>query len=142
MKKFRVTFTPRDGGVGIHFDIEAATSAEAEHEAYARCKRMYNGGPEYIFSDMMTEEIVKGEQNIGIQFKYYDTMLKRDFTNYMVIHALSEEQAVEYYNASYKGKRFYQPWPHKIDDNGNCTYGVVVDTYFAACPGYDADATA
>ena len=48
----------------------------------------------------------------------------------MVIRADSEKDAVDIYNKTFKGKKFYQPWPDKIDPNGNCTYSNIKHTYF------------
>ena len=32
-------------------------------------------------------------------------------------------------------------YPHRIEENGNCEYRSVAETYFAACPGAHYDAT-
>lgn len=137
MKKYRITFS---GGAmtDIHktYDVTAKNADEAFKIAYGMpesdCRR---------YTEIGVEEIPEGIANIGIRFAYYDEGLKKTSYNYMIIKAKNESHAKEYYNATYKGKKFYQPWPHKINAKGNCVYGKVVETYFAACPGYDADAT-
>ena len=89
----------------------------------------------------MVEEFPNGPSPIGIEFWYQDLMLKKKSCQYMIIFAEDEAQAVSFYNKKYKGKKFFQPWPHKIDEGGNCIYDEVRETYFAACTGYDDDAT-
>ena len=135
MAKYRITFS---GGpttdISKHYDVEVKNSDEAFAMAYKMPEAKNR-----IYSNIWVEEIPVGDTNIGIRFAYKDR--GRTYHQYMVIHAKDERHAKEYYNKNIKGRNFYQPWSHKPDDNGNCVYGSIVETYFAACPGYDFDAT-
>ncbi len=139
MKKYRVTF--HDGPCGsksLKYDIEAENSDEAFNKAY---KDLRAKGLDICFTDSTTEEWPNGTSNIGIEFNYLEGRQRRAYSQYMIIRAENEQQAVEFYNRNFKGKRFYQPWPCKVEENGNCEYRNVARTYFAACPGADFDAT-
>jgi len=139
MKKYRVSFSKGpDSDQRLKYDIEAETSDEAFSKAYQYLK---SKDIDSLHSDSTIEEWPDGASNIGIRFKYYDGTLKREFSQYMIIHADNEIQAVEFYNSKFKGKHFYQPYPHRIEENGNCEYRAVAETYFAACPGAHYDAT-
>ena len=138
MKKFRIIFS--DGPMGDRhksYDVEAENSDEAFQIAYRKPEaQRYD-----LFTNISVEEIPEGASPIGIRFSYYDTYAKRNFTDYLVIKANDEKQAVEYYNSYYRGKHFSFN-VGEIEEIGKHIYGNVVETYFAACPGYHADATA
>ena len=104
MKKFRTTFILNNGkgDDSVKIDVQAQSSDEAFHKAYKILKQRIGGGPEYLYSDAYTEEIPEGASNIGIKFKYYDGMLKKTFSNYIIIRAESEKKAVEFYNRTVK----------------------------------------
>lgn len=136
--KYRATFS--DGPMGDKrkvYDFEAHNEDEAWAKVYAQPTAKNR-----TYTDVTLEEVEDGPKNIGIGFGYEDLMNKRaSWSQYMIIRAVDEKQAVEYYNEYFKGKHFYQPWPTKIDPEGNCIYGAVKETYYAACPGFDFDAT-
>ena len=135
MAKYRITFfSDPTTDIVKKYDVEAKNSDEAFEIAYKMPEarnRMYR--------NVGVEEIPTGDTNIGIRFSYKER--GKTYYQYMVIHAKNESHAKEYYNRNIKGRNFYQPWPRKPDDNGNCIYGAIAETYFAACPGYDFDAT-
>ena len=137
--KYRATFS--DGPMGSksnNFDFEAKDKDEAWEKVYARPEAKMHD----IYTDVMLEGVPDGPKIIGIKFAYDDSRRGHtQYYQYMTIRALDEAQAVDYYNQNIKGKSFFQPWPYKIDEDGNCTYGAVRETYFAACPGYNFDAT-
>ncbi len=136
--KYRVTF--HDGPTGNRskkFDIEAGDMDEAFRIAYQR----FPNAREMGFTDATTEEIPTEPSAIGIRFKYSDIRAEKSYSQYLVVKANDEAHAVEFYNRNLKGRSFFQPWPSKPDEKGNCIYGEVAETYFAACPGYDFDAT-
>lgn len=137
MKNYRITFS--DGPMGNrrkHVDIEANSIDEAFSKAYRMPEAQSR-----IYTDVDIDEIEDGPKVIGIKFEYEDTAFKKRFSDYILIRANSEEEAVEYYNKHYKGGRF---WFNAAEDapDGKCIRGKVLETYFAACPGYHADATA
>lgn len=136
MKKYRITFTPRYSDVKPYkIDVAAENSDEAFHIAYQTPEAKSR-----MYSELTCEEWPEGISNIGIRFRYTDTVFRKEFEGYLVIRAASEKDAVAYYNRHYKGNRF---WFHcgEICEDGKCVYGKVVETYFAACSGFDADAT-
>ena len=133
--KYRITFS---GGpttdIHKHYDVEAKDSDEAFKIAYKMPEAKNR-----IYREVGVEEIPEGITNIGIRFAYQEC--NRTYHQYMVIRAESEDHAKRWYNANIKGRRFYQPWPHKPDENGNCVYGRIVETYFTFGSGYNFDAT-
>lgn len=134
--KFRVTFS--DGPLGNwskSIDICAVSSEHAFEQAY----RMPEAKSE-VYTDIDVQEITEGPKVIGVKFEYVDTAMKRSFSDYIFIRANSEEEAVEFYNKNYKGGRFWFKASETAPD-GKCIRGDVIATYYAACPGYDADAT-
>ncbi len=137
MKKYRVTF--HDGPTGNrskNFDIEAENMDEAFKKAYrAFPDARYQG-----YTDATTTEIPTEPSPIGIRFRYLENG-KRSYCQYLIIKANDEAHAIEFFNRNLKGRSFFQPWPSKPDEKGNCVYGNVEETYFAACTGYDYDAT-
>ena len=133
MKKYRITFC---GKHSKHYDVDASNSDEAFKIAYS----MPEASKHHIYTDVSVEEVPNGPSVIGIEFKYTDTVLKKDFTNYIHIKAKDEADAVRYYNEHFRGKRFWFN-PSKTEEDGKCVRGEVIDTFFSACPGFDADAT-
>ena len=123
------------------YDVEAKNEDDAFHKAYALCKRDLGGGPEYRYTDSSTYMIPEGPTTISLKVQYLERG-KETHATHMVIYARDEEHAKEYYNANIKGKRFWQPWPRKLDEDGNCVYGKVLKTDIAGCPGYDHNALA
>ena len=119
-----------------HFDIYAKSSDQALSDGY----KLFPDARYRGYENILVEEIPTEPSPIGIEFKYTDTFLKRDFTGYLIIKAKDETQAKDYYNKHFKGKRFWFN-AGEIEDNGKCVYGNIKSTYFAACIGYDADAT-
>ena len=139
MKKYRATFYDGpNGNKHRKFDFEALSTDDAFAKAHLLLPS--HEARALGFTDMMIEEVEDGPKQFGIRFSYEEGNRGR-YYNYMVIRANDEAQATEYYNRHYRGKRFFQPWPHTPDEKGNCIYGEIAETYFAACPGYVADAT-
>ena len=134
--KYRITFS--DGPMGNrdkHIDVDADSSDEAFKMAYAMPE-----AKNHMYTDVMVEKHPLGASPIGLTIEYYDTYFKEYYTGTMIIKAENEDQAMEYYDRNYKGKHFWFNCG-QIEDDGKCVYGKIKDTYFAACPGYDADAT-
>jgi hypothetical protein len=138
IKTYRATFNNGpEGNESFKYDFEAENGDEAWKKVYAHpCAKKY---PQY--TDVTLEEVTDGPKVIGICYNYHDHHLKRDYQGYTFIKANDEKQAVEFYNRNIKGKHFYQPWPDKFDDEGNCEYGSVKETYYAGFDGYKYDAT-
>lgn len=132
---YRITFSNRNAGISRKKDIHAENS----DDAFAKAFKMPDA-KSGLFTDVQVEEIPEGPVVVGIKFYYYDTVLKVNFTDYLTIKANSEADAVSYYNEHFKGKRFWFN-AGKTEEEGKCIRGDVAETYFAACPGYDADAT-
>ncbi len=138
--EYRAIFSPKSekDDDRIQHDISALDSEDAFKQAYHWIKSQ---NKDHLYSDITIMEIPQVASPIGIRFSYTDTLCKKDCCQYMIIKAESEEQAKKYYYDNFYGKRFYQPWPCKVDDKGNCIYGKVKETYYAACPGFHFDAT-
>lgn len=136
MPNYRITFT--DGPCGDNtksYDVKAVSSDEAFSMAYC----MPEAKQHWKYSDVNVAEIKKGPKTIGVQFNY--TQADHPYCQYLFIKAENEEQAAKYYREHLYGLHFWQPWPHKPDDAGNCVYGGIKNTYFASGDGYDFDAT-
>lgn len=110
-------------------------------ESPAARRIRYNTLQRLVLKCVSFEEVPDGPKNIGLSFRYRDTVFKQDFTDYMIIRAETEKQAMDYYRTHYEGKHFSFS-PGKIEPDGKCVYGAIRDTYYAACPGFHADATA
>ena len=96
---YRVTFSgPNDSYV--HYDVEAKDSDKAFQFAYAKLQAKDR------YTDAIVEEITKGPKPIGIKFESYDHYAKKSYTDYMIILAEDEKQAIDYYNRNYRGKRY------------------------------------
>lgn len=141
MKTYRVTFVSKTNAKDLKYDLKAHDSDEAFKLAYKKCEVKHRTEPRYLYSDVQIEEVPEDISNIGIKFRYQDLMLKKNMYQYMVIRANSEKEAKDYYNKNLYGKQFIQIQPHKVVEKGNCIYDSIIETYFAACPGYDFDAT-
>ena len=130
---YRVTFSgPNDSHV--HYDVEAEDSDQAFRFAYAKLQNRDR------YTDAAVEEVPKGPKSISIKFESYDHYAKKSYTDYMIILAEDEKQAIDDYNRNYRGKRYWFD-VGKPEPNGKHEYRQVKETYFAACPGYHADAT-
>lgn len=127
---YRVDFYNHDTGKHLKMDVEAPSMDEAFHIAYRRFKAEYRSEPYYCgYTDATTSEIPTGVSLIGVAFKYSG---RWDGKSQVFIEADGEAAAIEVYNKTYKGKKFYQPWPDKINEEGNCVYGEVVETWYTA----------
>lgn len=136
MKRYRITFFSTDTGKEKSFDLSTSNKDDAFRQGYAISQRLPYGE----YSEMSLEEIPDGPSNIGLEIQYTDTVFKREFTGYLIIRARTEKEAVDYYNKNFKGGRFNFDIEKTVPD-GKCIRGNVKKTYFAACPGYHADAT-
>ena len=135
MPKYRITFT--GGPIGKRsrsYDVDAKDVDEAFCIAY----KMPEATSRMKYSDINVTEIQDGPKVIGVCFTY--TQAGHSYSQYLFIRAENEEQAKRYYRKNIQGKRFWQPQPGKPDENGNCVYGNIRETYFACASGYDFDA--
>lgn len=139
MKTYRITFS--DGPTGNcseHLDIQAETEEDAFQKA---CKLPQRQSGHY--TDLDIEELPEaGPMNVGIQFRYYDTAFKQEFTNYLIIRANSETDAVKYYNEHIRYHYFSEGRRGEVLKEGRNQYKQPVGTYLASCPGWNFDATA
>lgn len=137
MKKFRATFF--DGPTG-NLSKKVDLLAEDTDHALKQALKMREAS-DRRFTDVSVEEVKDGPKNIGLVISYYDTVIRRNFRGYVFIRANSEKEAVAYYNSHLRGGRF---WFHagETEADGKCVRREVVDTYYAAGPGYDFDACA
>lgn len=126
---FRITFSGKEKKK--HIDVYA----ENREDALKMALHM----PEVNhFRDVTVEEIPEFPCVIGIKFQYRNC--KQDYCGYLSIKADSEKDAVRYYNTHFKGKPFRFD-PGETEEDGKNIRGKVLETYFACCPGFDADAT-
>lgn len=135
-EKYRIIFS--DGPFGNrhkHMDIFATNSDEAFSRAY-QMPEASSG----LYSDITVHKVPAGASVIGLEIEYEDTCLGKTYHGYMFIKAVSEQQAIDYYNRHLKGGRFWF-YVEKTDDTGKCVRGRVVDSYYAAVEGYQVDAT-
>ena len=133
---YRITFHDGpDGNRSKYIDVYAKSSDEAFDIAYKMPEARRR-----LYDNVMVEKIPTEPSTIGVEIEYYDTQLKRNFTDRLFIRAENEKQAIDYYNKHFKGGRFglYANMPV---ENGKCIRGRVLRTYFTGLPGYDADAT-
>ena len=133
-KNYRITFNGRTNCK--HIDVYAKDCDEAFSRAY-RMPEAKSG----LYSDIMVERIPTGPSVIAVKFKYLDTVTNKEFFGYLHIKAKDEAHALKYYDKHFKGKCFWFN-ASKTEDNGKHIRMEAVETYFASCPGYDADATA
>ena len=130
MKEFRVTFHNGPTSDCLeNIDLTAENTDEAFAKAYRlpQAKRY----TECSIMEKPTESSV-----IGVEFSYYDTVIKKNFTGFVFIKAESEGAARLFYIRNLKDKRFWFDAGKPAED-GKCIYGYVKRTYFACCPGYD-----
>lgn len=135
---YRITFHDGpNGNLSEYIDIYSKDSDEAMKKALSMPQ-----AEDRRYDEVMVEELPDGSEPVvvGIVFKAYDAVFKKEFTNYLFILAYNEKQAKEYYKEHFMGKCFMH-YPSKMEENGKCTYGRIVKTYFTGFPGYDADAT-
>lgn len=130
---YRISFSGKNDCKSV--DVQAINSEDAFNKAY---KMPESKSGQY--TDIWIEKIPTEPSVIGIEFKYTDTAIKKNFHGCLFIKANNEAEAVNYYNEYYKGQRFWFNAGEIVED-GKCIRGDVIQTYFAACPGYDADAT-
>ena len=135
---FRVTFHDGpEGNRSKHVDIYAESLEDAMRQAYQMDEAKYR-----MYSEMSIMEIPKEPCVIGIMYEYVDPGLSGRCTQPLFIKANDEAEAIRYYNKHYKNARFDFPNHQKNNENGRCTRGRIVETYFAAgVVRYDADAT-
>ena len=89
--------------------------------------------------ELSAQEVPEGPSQFGVRFRYYDTAFRQRFTDCLIIRAENERQAKDYYIRYLEGGRF-QHDPARDDENGKCIREGVLETYIAACPGWDFDA--
>lgn len=135
---FRITFY--DGperNRSKNVDVYAKDFDDARSQAYKMDEAKYR-----MYSDMIIEKIPEGPTIIGIRHEYIDPCLSGRSTQCMFIKANNEAEAIRYYNEHYKNTRFDFPNYRKNDENGRCTRGKIVETYFpSGVVRFDADAT-
>lgn len=137
-KNFRIIF--HDGpesNRSKNVDVYAKDFDDARSQAYKMDEAKYR-----MYSDMIIEKIPEGPTIIGIRYEYIDPCLSGRSTQCMFIKANNEAEAIRYYNEHYKNTRFDFPNYRKNDENGRCTRGKIVETYFpSGVVRFDADAT-
>ena len=136
-KKYRITFS--DGPMGNRsesVDVEAESSGEALSIGWTLPQ-----AKDRRYTEMAAEEWPDGPSTIGVEFETYDRVFKRTFTGRLFIRADSEKQAADYYRSHFEGKKSYCNYASRPEEGGKCSYGRIKGTYFAACPGWDFDAT-
>lgn len=136
MRNFRATF--HDGPMG---NISKAVDFKAEDmdQAFGLALKMPEAS-DRRFSEVSVEEIAEGLKNIGLEINYFDTAIRRQFRDCLIIRAYDEDEAVRYYNKFLRGGRFWF-YANKTEPDGKCQRGDVIRAYYAACPGYHFDAT-
>lgn len=139
MKKYRITII-KQYPITLNrlqniseYDITAESVDEAFQKAYKLAKNQRN-------CSISVMEVPEGPSSIGLEIEYEDKIFKRIFTGTVIIRANNEKEAVEYYNKYLKGGRFWFQ-PGKTEADGKCVRGRVKSTYYAACDGWDVDAT-
>lgn len=133
-KTYRLTLIGPDGKKIREWDVRAV-SMDAAMDAALKQPEVKNihGG------ELSAQEVSEGPSQFGIRFRYYDTVFRQHFTDCLIIRAENERQAKDYYVRYLEGGRF-QHDPAKNDKNGKCIREGVLETYIAACPGWDFDA--
>ena len=137
MGKYRVSFNNCSQDKRYCIDVDACSMDEALNMVLkAKGEWARKNG----YTDATASEIPTDASVIGVCFNYEDTVFREKSVGYLFIKANDEKHAKDYYNKNYKGKRFWFK-PGVIDDTGKNLYGTIKETYFAAAPGFDADAT-
>lgn len=126
-KKYRCTFFSTKEDKWLDLDVTAPSMEEASRKGlrYSCDNYLHHKG----FTDMTVSEIPEGDAEIGIEFRYRDTVFKQDFQGHVFVVAGSEKEAKEKYMETYFGKRFWFD-AGKIDPTGKCVYGEVLRTYY------------
>ena len=134
VKTYRLTLTGPDGKKIREWDVQAA-SVDAAMDTALKQPEIKNirGG------ELSVQEVPEGPSQFGVRFRYYDTVFRQHFTDCLIIRAENERQAKDYYIRHLEGGRFRHD-PAKNDSNGKCIREGVLETYIAACPGWDFDA--
>lgn len=134
VKTYRLTLTGPDGKKIREWDVKAVSMDAAMDTALKQPEiKNIRGG------ELSAQEVPEGPSQFGVRFRYYDTVFRQHFTDCLIIRAENERQAKDYYVRHLEGGLF-QYDPAKSDKNGKCIRGVVLETYIAACPGWDFDA--
>ena len=133
-KTYRLTLTGPDGKKIREWDVRAV-SMDAAMDAALKQPEVKNihGG------ELSAQEVPEGPSQFGIRFRYYDTAFRQRFTDCLIIRAENERQAKDYYIRYLEGGRF-QHDPAVDDKNGKRIREGILETYIAACPGWDFDA--
>lgn len=134
MKTYRLTLTGPSGKKIREWDVQAA-SMDAAMDAALKQPEIKNirGG------ELSAQEVPEGPSQFGVRFRYYDTVFRQHFTDCLIIRAENEQQAKDYYIRYLEGGRF-QYDSARDDKNGKCIREGILETYIAACPGWDFDA--
>ena len=136
MPNYRIVFSDGpNGDLCKVYDVEANDYDEAFDIAYGKPEARQR----WKYSDVSVMEVRPGPKTIGIRFAY--TQFGRPYSQYLFIRAETEEQAKQFYRKNLQGRRFWQPWPEKPNGDGNCVYGEIRETYFAAGDRFAFDAT-
>lgn len=134
IKIYRLTLTDPDEKKIREWDVRAA-SMDAAIDAALKQPEIKNirGG------ELSAQEVPEGPSQFGIRFRYYDTAFRQYFIDCLIIRAENERQAKDYYIRYLEGGRF-QHDPAVDDKHGKCIREGILETYIAACPGWDFDA--
>ena len=134
MKTYRMTLTGPDGKKIREWDAKAVSMDAAMNAALKQpeIKNIREG-------ELSAQEVPEGPSQFGVRFRYYDTVFRQHFTDCLIIRAKNERQAKDYYVRYLEGGRF-QHDPAVDDNNGKCIREGILETYIAACPGWDFDA--
>ena len=134
MKTYRMTLTGPDRKKIREWDAKAVSMDAAMNAALKRPEiKNIRGG------ELSVQEVPEGPSQFGVRFRYYDTVFRQHFTDCLIIRAENERQAKDYYVRYLEGGPF-QHDPARDDKNGKCIREGVLETYIAACPGWDLDA--
>lgn len=134
--RYRITFTPKHKNQRTKtYDVTADNSDQAFKIAYQKLETKSGK-----YTSIGVQAIPEGAKNIGIHFQYTDLTNKKTYSDYLIIRALTETQAKNYYQENLQGKRYWFT-AGEIREDGKHQYGKILDTYLAACPGYKIDAT-
>ena len=135
MQRYKITFSAGpDTDICKTYDVDAENSIDAFRMAY----RYPEASQRWKYTEISVSEIQEGPKIVGVRFAY--TQLNHSYSQYLFIQAETEEQARRYYRNNIQGKRFWQPRPDMPDDQGNCVYGTIQQTYIAAGNSYTFDA--
>ena len=126
MEKYRITFSNGpESNVSCNKDVMAEDSDDAFRKAYAMPESKSGR-----YSEVIVQKIPDGKTTIGLENRTRDTAIRRDFTGYVFVQAISEKAAADWYNKNLLGKRFWFD-TNKPEADGKCIYGNVMRTYYA-----------